>query len=105
MGPLVALTARIYGQRQLLLLWVVLSYPIEVVTPADAEHVPTHTVRWQDLAEFQDHPAHDQLVSYLAWKVSIPAADGNHGCGRHRLLRIHRVPSREGRTPDPSRLG
>ena len=62
---------RIYGERQFLVLGVVLSDPIEAVTPPDTEHVVTRTLRWQDLAEFDARPAHNELADYVAWKRKL----------------------------------
>ena len=39
---------RIYGDRQFVVLGVVLGDPIEAVTAPDAAHVRTRTLRWLD---------------------------------------------------------
>jgi hypothetical protein len=59
---------RVYGDRRFMVVGVVLADPIEAAPPQDSEHVATRTIRWEELAEFPGHPAHDQLAAYLAWK-------------------------------------
>jgi hypothetical protein len=58
----------VYGDRQFVVLGVVVRDPIEASPPRDSELVVTRIIRWAELAEFSGHPAHDQLGAYVAWK-------------------------------------
>ncbi len=62
---------RIYGDRRFVVLGVVIADPIEVAAPPDSPHVATRTIRWEDLATFGEHPAHDQLAAYVTWKRQL----------------------------------
>lgn len=50
------------------MLGLVLDNPIEAVAPPDSQHVLTRPLRWDELASFAEHPAHDELAAYIAWK-------------------------------------
>jgi hypothetical protein len=62
---------RIYGERGLVVIGIVLDEPLAAVTPPDAHGVHTASIRWEELAQFPKHPKRDEFRRYLAWKRSF----------------------------------
>ena len=60
----------IYGGRGFVVVGVSLGGPLEAEVPQDTDRVVTRTVTWDDLAEYPDHPRHEEFRRYLDWKRS-----------------------------------
>ncbi len=62
---------RIYGDRGRVVLGIVLDEPLSDVTPPDKHGVHTASLRWEQLAEYDQHPKQDEFGRYLEWKRSF----------------------------------
>ena len=62
--------ARLLGPRSRAL-GVVLYHPLAEVTPPNVTGVHRTSIRWDELAEYPEHPKREEFVCYLDWKRSF----------------------------------
>jgi hypothetical protein len=64
----------IYGDREFVVVGVVLDEPMDEVDPSDRGEVHVASIRWSELAEYDGHPRADEFRRYYEWKLrhSLP---------------------------------